>query len=146
MLRRRVAQEIADRSDTLPVWLAELQETVGGPEAVEVSEPFGDGADVMASVTLPGGHTLVAVVLVEHNLGSIVKDAFVVPGPVDELVAALDAAKGRSGPGRRAALPGGREGASELFDELGEYDDDPETVAGEVILQLGVGGLDPPPL
>ena len=89
MLRRRVAHEIADRGDVLPGWLAELPKTVGDPDAVEVTEPFGDAADVMASVTLPGGHSLVAVVLVEHNLGSIVKDAFVVPGPVDELVAAL---------------------------------------------------------
>ena len=64
------------------------------PEAVEVTHALGDADDIIVSVTLPGGHPLTAVVLIEHNSGSIVKDAFVVSGPLDEIVATIRAARG----------------------------------------------------
>jgi len=37
---------------------------------------------------------LAAVVFIEHNSGSIVKDAFVVAGPLDEIMAIVRAARG----------------------------------------------------
>ena len=93
VLRRRVSHEIADRAHALPSWLAELSRATAAPEAVEVTHPLGDADDVIVSVTLPDGHALTAVVLIEHNLGSIVKDAFVVSGPLDELVATIQATR-----------------------------------------------------
>ncbi len=94
VLRRRVSREIADRAHALPEWLAEVSKAVAEPEAVEVTHALGDGDDVLVSVVLPGGHPLTAVVFIEHNSGSIVKDAFVVPGPLDEIVATVRAARG----------------------------------------------------
>ncbi|MDP9134055.1 MAG: DUF6398 domain-containing protein, partial [Actinomycetota bacterium] len=93
VLRRRVSREIAGRNHALPVWLAEVSKAVAEPEAVEVTHALGDGDDVLVSVTLPGGHPLTAVVFIDHNSGSIVKDAFVVPGPLDEIVATVRAAR-----------------------------------------------------
>ncbi len=93
VLRRRVSHEIADRAHALPSWLAELSRATAAPEAVEVTHPLGDADDIIVSVTLPDGHALTAVVLIEHNLGSIVKDAFVVSGPLDELVATIQATR-----------------------------------------------------
>jgi hypothetical protein len=94
VLRRRVSREIADRAHALPEWLAEVSKAVAEPEAVEVTHALGDGDDVLVSVALPGGHPLTAVVFIEHNSGSIVQDAFVVPGPLDEIVATVRAARG----------------------------------------------------
>jgi hypothetical protein len=93
VLRRRVAREVAERAHALPSWLTELPKTAAAPEAVEVTHPLGDADDVLVSVTLPNGDALTAVVLIEHNSGSIVKDAFVVPGSLDEIVATFHAAR-----------------------------------------------------
>ena len=55
---------------------------------------LGDADDVLVAVTLPGGRALTAVVLIEHNLGSIVKDAFVLDAPLDDVVDTVRAASG----------------------------------------------------
>jgi hypothetical protein len=94
VLRRRVARAITDRAHALPDWLVDLPRAVAVPEAVEVTHALGDGDDVLVAVTLPGGHVLTAVVLIEHNAGSIVKDAFVLSEPLDEVVVALREAAG----------------------------------------------------
>ena len=94
ILRRRVSREIADRAHSLPAWLAELSRALAVPEAVEVTHALGDGDDVLVSVALPGRHVLTAVVFIEHNLGTIVKDAFVVSGPLGEVVETVRAATG----------------------------------------------------
>ena len=94
VLRRRVSREIAVRAHALPEWLADVSKAVAEPEAVEVTHELGDADDIIVSVALPGEHPLTAVVLIDHNSGSIVKDAFVVPDPLDEIVATLRAARG----------------------------------------------------
>jgi hypothetical protein len=92
LLRRRVSREITDRAHALPQWLSELPRALATPRAVQVTHALGDADDVMVSVSLPGGHALTAVVLIDHNLGSIVKDGFVVPGSLDEIVETVRAA------------------------------------------------------
>lgn len=47
---------------------------------------LGDGDNVMIEVNLPGGGALSVVVYIDHNLGTLVKDAFVVAEPLDTLV------------------------------------------------------------
>ena len=46
---------------------------------------LGDGDDYLFGVTLQSGHSLSALVYVDHNLGTVVKDAFVVPEPLEDL-------------------------------------------------------------
>jgi AcrR family transcriptional regulator len=50
---------------------------------------LGDGDDLIVGVRLKDGRELSILVYVDHNLGTIAKDAFVVPGPIDELVAMM---------------------------------------------------------
>ena len=89
VLRRRVRQEIAERAHPLPDWLGGLARSVAAERAVEVSHVLGDGDNLLVAVALPGGHRLTAVIYVDHNMGTLVKDAFVVPEPLDDVLARL---------------------------------------------------------
>lgn len=86
MLRRRVQREITERAHALPRWLADLHLAVLTDPVVEVVHVLGDGDNVLVGVRLPGGHELTAVVYIDHNMGTLVKDAFVVPEAVGEVV------------------------------------------------------------
>ena len=88
LVRARARRELARRSHGLPPWL----EQIGGvsvDKAVQLSHVLGDGDNVMVGVSLPTGHQLSVVVYIDHNLGTVVKDAFVVPGSIDELVSIM---------------------------------------------------------
>ncbi len=82
--RRRAERLLGRRHDPLPAWLAGLgrAETAATNEVVHV---LGDAEDVMVEVRLAGGDVLTAVVHIDHNLGSVVRDAFVVPDRLDVL-------------------------------------------------------------
>ena len=92
VLQRRVSREIADRGHPLPGWLAGLPRAIPVSEAVEVTHVLGDGDNVIVASRLPGGHVLTAVVYVDHNLGTLVKDAFVVSDPLGDVVERVRAA------------------------------------------------------
>ena len=55
--------------------------------AQEMVHVLGDGDNVHLAVRFAGGAELTAVVYIDHNMGTLVKDAFVVP----ESMAALEA-------------------------------------------------------
>ena len=88
--RRRSARRRASgaswpqRGDRLPEWLARLgdAEVYRAQEMVHV---LGDGDNVHLAVRLAGGAELTAVVYIDHNMGTLVKDAFVVPESIAEL-------------------------------------------------------------
>jgi hypothetical protein len=85
ILRRRVRREITERAHVLPRWLTELSRTrVEG--VVEMVHVLGDGDNIMIGLSLPGGDALSVVVYIDHNLGTLVKDAFVVPESLDALI------------------------------------------------------------
>ncbi len=86
MLRRRVRRETSSWAGALPRWLADLTDTVPADRALEVVHVLGDGDNVVIGARLPGGDEITAVVYIDHNMGTLVKDAFVVPGPIDDLV------------------------------------------------------------
>jgi hypothetical protein len=86
VLSRRVHREITERVDAPPRWLADLHRTTALPRAVEITHALGDGDNVLIAATLPGGHPLTAVVYIDHNLGTLVKDAFVVSASLDDVV------------------------------------------------------------
>lgn len=89
VLRRRVAREVATRAHALPLWLADLNRAQPSERAVEVVHVLGDGDNVNIGVRLPGGHELTVVVYIDHNMGTVVKDAFVVPEAIGGLVARM---------------------------------------------------------
>ncbi|HKR50793.1 MAG TPA: hypothetical protein VJT72_14665, partial [Pseudonocardiaceae bacterium] len=86
MLRGRVRREISSRADALPHWLADLPDTGPADRVLEVVHVLGDGDNVVIGARLPGGHEITAVIYIDHNMGRLVKDAFVLPGPIDEVV------------------------------------------------------------
>ena len=85
MLRHRVRREIGSRGHALPRWLLALDEAEPAHGVFEMRHVLGDGETIVVGVRLPGGQEFCAVVYVDHNLGTLVKDAYVVPGPLPEL-------------------------------------------------------------
>jgi Domain of unknown function (DUF6398) len=86
VLRLRVRRELADRDHVLPRWLQELADSTPAERVVEVVHALGDGDNILVGTRLPGGEEITAVIYIDHNAGRVVKDGFVVPLPLDELV------------------------------------------------------------
>lgn len=87
-LRARARRHFSSRRHILPTWLRQL----GAAEAyrcVEMSDVLGDANDVIVGVKLSDGHELTAVVYIDHNLGTIAKDGFVLSTTIDALVATM---------------------------------------------------------
>jgi len=86
VLRARIRRELAVRPKVEPAWLAQLSET-SIYRAVRMSHVLGDGDNIMLGARLAGGHELTCLVYIDHNLGTLVKDAFVVPASIEGMVA-----------------------------------------------------------
>ena len=86
VLRARIRRELAARPSVEPAWLAQLSET-STHRAVRMGHVLGDGDNIMLGARLPGGHELTCLVYIDHNLGTLVKDAFVVPASIADMVA-----------------------------------------------------------
>jgi hypothetical protein len=84
-LRRRAARIVASRREQLPRWFSHLGESVAYA-AYEMVHILGDGDNVMIGVRLPDETELTVVLYIDHNLGSVAKDGFVLAKPLDELI------------------------------------------------------------
>jgi hypothetical protein len=78
----RISKELSRRRQPMPAWLERLDE-VEITGVMEMTDILGDGDDYFLGAALPTGESFTALVYVDHNLGTVVKDAFVVPGPLD---------------------------------------------------------------
>ena len=90
VLAARIRRGLAERGDRLPEWLARLGEAEVY-RAQEMVHVLGDGDNVHVAVRFAGGAELTAVVYIDHNMGTLVKDAFVVPESLAELEAFMRA-------------------------------------------------------
>lgn len=84
--RRRIARTLERRCHPLPAWLV----TASGAEvtgAVQMTHLLRDGDNLMIGARLPTGEEMCAVIYIDHNLGTVVKDAFVLAQPLHDLVA-----------------------------------------------------------
>jgi hypothetical protein len=85
LIRARAKRGLAGNRHPLPGWLGRLGET-SAYGAVEMTHVLGDGDDVMLGLRLPAGRELALTIYIDHNMGTVVKDAFAVPGSVADLV------------------------------------------------------------
>ncbi|MCA1842959.1 MAG: DUF6398 domain-containing protein, partial [Actinobacteria bacterium] len=86
VLRARCRRELTARAHVLPTWLARLDE-VDAYRTVEMVHVLGDGDNVIIGVRFAGGRELSVVVYIDHNLGTVAKDAFAVAEPIGDLIA-----------------------------------------------------------
>lgn len=78
-------RELSDRNHSLPPWLADLTPLTVGP-IIEMSHVLGDGDNVAIGVTTASGEQMTVIVYIDHNLGTLIKDAFVIPERIDKMV------------------------------------------------------------
>jgi Domain of unknown function (DUF6398) len=88
LVRGRARRALGTRRHPLPGWLASLRGT-SVCRAVEMTDPLGDGDDVLLGVRLASGHEFCLLVYIDHNMGTVVKDGFTAAGNVDDLVTRL---------------------------------------------------------
>ena len=74
---RRITRELADRPHKPPRWLRRLT-PLRVERAVQMSHILGDGDNIMLDVVTGTDHHLAVLVYIDHNMGTLVKDAFVV--------------------------------------------------------------------
>lgn len=86
VLRHRVRREIAARGHVLPRWLTAMDGAEPMDPVFEMRHVLDDGENIVLGVRLPGGHEVCAAVYIDHNMGTLVKDAYVVAGPLAELL------------------------------------------------------------
>lgn len=53
---------------------------------------LGDGDNVMLTVRTGAGHDLTVIVYIDHNLGTVVKDGFVIHEPIDGVLTSFRSA------------------------------------------------------
>jgi len=84
VLAARIGRLLQARRQPMPDWLAGLGQA-RITDVVELVEELGDGDDYLIGVRLPSGHELTALIYVDHNLGGVVKDAFVIDDSVQNV-------------------------------------------------------------
>jgi hypothetical protein len=89
--RARIRKVLAGRGGALPEWLAAL-DIAEAYSAIEMTHILGDGDDIIVGVRLADAHELSVLVYIDHNLGTLAKDAFVVGEPLEDLVLAMKSA------------------------------------------------------
>lgn len=89
VMKARINRELANRRHPMPLWVSGLEDVVAEPEVFFLTHVLKDGDDYLFGVTLPTGQPLSALVYIDYNMGTIVKDAFVVPEPLEDLVIRL---------------------------------------------------------
>jgi hypothetical protein len=85
LLAARLRRSAATRQHRLPAWLTRLSE-VSVERVFEMRHVLRDGENYLIDVRLPDGFRMTAVVYVDNNLGQVVKDAFVMDQPLEEVL------------------------------------------------------------
>lgn len=85
LLRARLQKSITGRRAPLPSWLDQL-DAVSPVEAVVMQHGQPDGENVIVGVHIPPRHDLTLVIYVDHNVGTLVKDAFCLPSDLPKAI------------------------------------------------------------
>ncbi|MHB1171832.1 MAG: DUF6398 domain-containing protein [Lacisediminihabitans sp.] len=87
LLHERIRRLVAERRHPIPTWLLRLDQ-VTPYRAVTMTHVLADGDNVVVGVRLPGNRECSILVYIDHNLGTLVKDAFVLDRPLAEVIVA----------------------------------------------------------
>ena len=93
LVAQRIRRELAVRDDRLPAWLERLS-PVTVDRALVMGHVLGDGDNVMLAGRTGAGHELTVIVYIDHNLGTVVKDGFVIHERIDRAIASFRSASG----------------------------------------------------
>ncbi len=85
VLRDRCRREVAARDDELPPWLVDLSKT-RVQRAVRMTHVLGDGDELLVEMRLADGRPLTCAAFIDHNVMSMIKDAFFMPGSLEEVL------------------------------------------------------------
>ena len=87
ILQARIRRELVARRHPIPGWLRSLDLTV--TRTMRMTEVFGDGEDILIGLRMGPRHEATILVFVEHNAGTIVKDAYVSDQPMSIVETAI---------------------------------------------------------
>ncbi len=85
-LVRTISTELGRRHHPLPTWLTGLEAARASDDVWFMTHVLGDGDDYFIGVELEGGRSVAALVYIDHNMGTVVKDAFVIPASLAEMI------------------------------------------------------------
>jgi hypothetical protein len=86
LLSTRIRRELATRPRVEPAWLAHLSKAETY-RAVRMHHVLDDGDNIIFGVRMHGGREFTCLVYIDHNVGTLVKDALVIPEPIADVVA-----------------------------------------------------------
>lgn len=92
LTRARVLRDVRQRGVALPSWLWRLDD-IRPTQASLTTHILGDGDNITIGLDVPGA-TATLVVYVDHNAGTVVKDAFTAPRSFDDAQAMMHTAPG----------------------------------------------------
>lgn len=96
LIRAEITRTLAERRHPVPSHVRELG-AARAHAAYAMADELGDGDNHLIGVRIPGGTELTLVVYVDHTMGTIVKDAFLIPRPLEEVRAQFDELVERDG-------------------------------------------------
>jgi hypothetical protein len=85
LLSARIRRTLGTRQHRLPAWVTRVSE-VRVQRVVEMRHVLRDGENYFLDVRLPDGFRMTAVVYVDNNLGQVVKDAYTLDRPLDDVL------------------------------------------------------------
>lgn len=85
LMRARAKRYASSRQHALPEWLAKIDK-VKVSSAFELSYVLNDGETLGIGVEFPTQHELTTFIYVDHNLGTVLKDAFVKMDSIETMI------------------------------------------------------------
>ncbi len=93
-----IEAELPARRHPMPLWVRDLANDRVDIQVMRMTESLGDGENCVIGARFASGAAFTAIIFTDHNWGSAVKDAFLVPAPMDEVMGRVQAGE-VEGPG-----------------------------------------------
>lgn len=81
-----IEAELPARRHPMPLWVRDLANNRVEIQVMRMTESLGDGENCVIGARFASGAAFTAIIFTDHNLGSAVKDAFLIPAPIDEVM------------------------------------------------------------